>query len=73
MIDEASAVAAARARAAELGWPFAEPLSVLHRKGWRSGTGRFEIETNAGNLGSKVRFVVDEATGGVVEEGFIPR
>ena len=73
MIDETSAVLTARARATELGWPFADPLSVVHRKGWRSGTGRFEIETNAGSLGSKARFVVDEATGRIIEEGYVPR
>ena len=73
MIDESSAVAIARARAAELGWSFASPISVVHREGWRSGTGRFEIETNAGNLGTRARFTVDEVTGKVLEEGYLPR
>jgi hypothetical protein len=72
MIDESTAVAIARTRAMELGWSFASPISVVHRKGW-SGMGRFEIETNAGSLGSKARFTVDVETGKVVEEGYVPR
>jgi hypothetical protein len=73
MIGESSAVAIARARAAENGWPFSESLSVSFRKGWRKNTGRFEIETNPGMRGTKIRFIIDAATGKIVEEGYIPR
>ena len=73
MIDEAAAIEIARARAAKNGWAFSEPLSVLHRRGWRGESKRFEIETNAASLGTRARFVVDAAMGEVLSEGYIPR
>lgn len=73
MIDAHSAVNIARERALTQGWAFAEPIEVVHRRGWFGRAGRFEIETNAGKLGSKARFVIDEATGDVLSEGYIPR
>jgi hypothetical protein len=74
MIDQEQAIEIARARAAQNGWGFAEPLQVSHRRPWFGrGGGRFEIETNAYGLGTKARFVVDEATGAILDEGYIPR
>ena len=73
MIDRAAAIEIARKRAEEKGWAFAEPVEVVERRGWRGGTTRFEIETNAGQLGTKARFVIDAATGGILSEGYIPR
>ncbi|MBN1611455.1 MAG: hypothetical protein JW940_32780 [Polyangiaceae bacterium] len=73
MIDEQTAIDIARARAADNGWAFSEPLAVLHRHGWFGRPGRFEIETNANNRGTKARFVIDEATGAVLSEGYLPR
>jgi hypothetical protein len=46
---------------------------VLHRRGWFGQHDRFEIETNAGMLGTKARFVIDAETGAVLDEGYIPR
>lgn len=73
MIDRSTAIEIARARAEENGWAFAEPLAVTHRRAWFGGAGRFEIETNAGKLGTKARFVIDAAKGTVVSEGYVPR
>ncbi len=73
MINEAQAIGIARERARELGWAFSEPIAVVSRAGWRAGSGRFEIETNAGHRGTKARFTVDAATGRILEEGYIPR
>jgi hypothetical protein len=73
MIERDAAIEIARKRAAENGWGFAEPLEVVERRGWFGRTGRFEIETNAGRLGTKARFVIDATTGEVVSEGYIPR
>jgi len=73
MIDSAHAIEIARARAEQNGWGFAEPVAVVHRRPWFKGNGRFEIETNAGRLGTKARFVVDAETGEVLSEGYIPR
>lgn len=73
MIDRDAAIEIARKRATENGWAFAEPVEVAERRGWFGGKKRFEIETNAGKLGAKARFVIDAATGWVVREGYISR
>jgi hypothetical protein len=73
MIEQSDAIEIARARALERGWAFAEPVDVVHRRGWLGQSDRFEIETNAGKRGTKARFVIDAATGTVVSEGYIPR
>lgn len=73
MIQEAAAVEIARTRAIELGWGFGEPLDVIHHRGWFGSWGRYSIETNAGKLGTKVRFVIDDMTGAILSEGYIPR
>jgi hypothetical protein len=73
MIDRTTAIEIARARAAEKQWAFAEPIDVMHHRGWFGGAGRFEIETNAGKRGTKARFVIDAATGAILSEGYIPR
>jgi hypothetical protein len=73
VIDKTEAIAIARARAERNGWPFGEPLQVMLRRGWFGQHDRFEIETNAGKLGTKALFVVDAETGAIISEGYIPR
>jgi hypothetical protein len=73
MIERDVAIEIARKRATENGWAFAEPLEIVQRRGWFGRAGRFEIETNAGKLGTKATFVIDASTGEVVSEGYIPR
>ena len=74
MISESQAVAIARARAEENGWGWAEPVAVTAREAWFSKRVlRYEIETNAGALGTKARFVIDAETGAISSEGYIPR
>ena len=74
MIDREAAIEIARKRAMEKGWAFAEPVDVISRRRWFSSRiFRFDIETNAGNLGTKARFVIDAATGEIISEGYIPR
>jgi hypothetical protein len=73
MIPKEAAVAIARKRAAENGWAFGEPVGIVHRRAWMGGNDRYEIETNAGKLGTKARFVIDGETGTVLSEGYIPR
>ena len=73
MIDEAKAIEVARARAQENGWGFGGRIRVIHRRGWFGQNDRFEIESNAGNLGTKARFVIDAVSGEVIDEGYLPR
>lgn len=74
MITESQAIEIARARAERNGWGFAEPIAVVAREAWFSKRIlRYEIETNAGMLGTKARFVIDGETGAILSEGYIPR
>lgn len=73
MIEREEAIRIAHRRAEENGWPFGDPLAVIHRRGWFGRPGRYEIETNAGARGTKARFVIDDETGAVVSEGYLPR
>jgi len=73
MIPQDAALAIARARAQEKGWAFGEPVAIVLRRAWTGGKSRYEIETNAGHLGTKAVFVVDAETGAIISEGYIPR
>ena len=73
MIEREQAIEIARNRAEEKGWAFVEPLQVIKRRRWFGVSSRFEIETNAGKLGTKARFVIDAMTGNIISEGYIPR
>ena len=73
MITETDAVDIARARAAEQGWAFVDPVQVAVRRRWSGQIFRYEIETNAGKLGAKARFVLDAETGAILSEGYVPR
>ncbi|CAD7856266.1 MAG: hypothetical protein [Olavius algarvensis Gamma 1 endosymbiont] len=73
MIDPDAAIEIARKRSIEKGWAFPEPVEVVSRHRWFGGLDRFEIETNAGQRGTKSRFTIDAATGEITSEGYIPR
>ena len=73
MIEQDQAIDIARKRAAEKGWAFVEPLAVVARRSWLGAASRFEIETNAGNRGTKARFIIDAKTGEIISEGYVPR
>ena len=73
MITAPKAIEIARARAVEKGWAFAEPIDVIERRAWSGAITRYEIETNAGQLGTKARFTVDAESGAVLSEGYIRR
>jgi uncharacterized membrane protein YkoI len=73
MIPEHAALAIARDRAQANGWAFSEPVAIVLRRPWTGGNSRYEIETNAGHLGTKATFVVDAETGTVLSEGYVPR
>jgi hypothetical protein len=73
VIERSAAIEIARARAQQNGWAFAEPLHVIHRRGWFGRRDRFEIDTNADKRGTKAHFVIDAVTGEILSEGYIPR
>jgi hypothetical protein len=73
MINEAEAIAIARAAADAEGWAFVEPVATTLRRPWFGGGGRWEIRTNARRLGAIARFVIDASDGRVIEKGYIPR
>lgn len=73
MIDQTHAIEIARKFAEEKGWAFAEPLDVRTRRRWFGDIKHFEIETNAGKLGTKARFVIDAVSGTIMSSGYIRR
>jgi len=75
MIDEAAAIAIARATAKEEGWAFVEPVEAILRRPWPwlGGGGRWEIRTHTGGLGAIARFIIDASDGRVIEKGYVPR
>ena len=73
MINRDEAVEIARARAAEKGWAFSDPIDVNLRRGWFGQDDRYEIDTNAGMRGTKAKFVISATTGTILSEGYVPR
>jgi len=73
MIEQTQAIELARQHAEARNWVFAEPVAVVVRRDWSGEVSRFEIETNAGGLGAKARFVIDARSAAVLSEGFIAR
>jgi hypothetical protein len=73
VISGDEAIAIARARAAEQGWAFVEPVDLVQRRAWSGAVKRYELVTNSGKLGAKARFVIDAATGTILSEGYVPR
>jgi hypothetical protein len=73
MISEEEAVARAKSLAQSEGWAWVDPAIATWRPGWSSGTGRWEVFSNAQALGAKVRVVIDGRSGAILEKGYIPR
>jgi hypothetical protein len=73
-MTEEEALAAARAAAEAKGWPFVDPVLVLRKRPWfRKQGGTWEVVTNRFAIGGNVRVTIDDATGAVLEAGFLPR
>jgi len=68
------AIACARAIALERGWPWWPPVRAARRRTFFFiGPPRWEVWSNADMRGSNVRVVIDDATGAVLAQGFMPR
>jgi hypothetical protein len=72
-MTEQEAIARAREIAAAKGWAWVEPAQPTFHRGWFGRSGKWEIFSNARGLGAKVRVMIDDATGAILEEGYIPR
>jgi len=72
-MTEAKAVARAREIAQAKGWAWVEPATALFRCGWFGRPGKWEISSNAKGLGARVHIVLDDSTGAVLKEGYVPR
>ena len=73
MIDQTTATQIARQWATDKGWGFAEPINLITRRSWRGQVLRYEIETNAGQRGTKARIVIDAKTGDIIDSGYLAR
>jgi hypothetical protein len=73
MIDRNQAIEIARKCADENGWGWTEPLHVIERRRWFGGLDRYEIASDPAIRGTKVRIVIDAATGEIRSKGYVPR
>jgi len=73
MIREVEAIEKAKQVAQEQGWAWVEPAVATLRRRWFGPGGTWEVSSNAGALGAKVRVVLDAESGAVREKGYIPR
>ena len=67
------AIARARALADERGWTWLEPVAARRERAWLVGKRRWTVITNIEQIGASVRVVLDDATGAIVQAGFLPR
>ena len=72
-MTEAEAISAARELAGKEGWVWVDPPLCTHRNGWFGRPGRWEIFSNRNGLGAKLRVVLNDSTGEIIEKGYIPR
>jgi hypothetical protein len=72
-MTENDAFAIARQVAHDQGWTFAEPPFAEFRRKWFGKGGTWEVFSGRHGLGAKVRVLIDDATGRVLEKGYIPR
>ncbi|MBP9205320.1 MAG: hypothetical protein KBG28_15225 [Kofleriaceae bacterium] len=73
-LDEGTAIAGARAVAAERGWRWEAPVKARRsRTWWPLGRRTWEVRTNAEHIGCNVLVVLDAATGRVVRAAWLPR
>ena len=67
------AITRAQAIALERDWPWLPPVRAVRRRSLFIGPARWEVWSNADMLGSNVRVVIDDATGKVLTQAFLPR
>ena len=72
-MTERDVIAKARAVADEHRWTWIEPAQADFEPDYRTGSGIWKVVSNAHAVGMNVRVYIDDATGAVLEKGFLPR
>ena len=67
------AIERARQIARERHWAWQPPIRARRRRTFFIGPARWEVWSNADMRGSNVRVVIDDATGTVLTQAFLPR
>jgi hypothetical protein len=70
-MTEAEALALARSVAEAQGWPFLEPISIVHRKRWFRRGGTWTIHTHVNAMSARVGIVIDDLTREIIEKRFV--
>ena len=70
-MTEGEAVDIARRVAAERGWVWLDPPVADYRKPLFRKTGLWEILSNGARRGTNVRVLIDDASGEVLEAGYV--
>ena len=66
------ALTLARQVAAERGWPFLDPVSVRKYRPWFEKP-RWQVMSNHECRGMNVLIEIDDKTGGILQQGYLPR
>lgn len=72
-MTEQEAIEIAKKVAETEGWGWIEPVSAHCRRRWFFGRRVWFIWSNAGSRGTIVRVKIDDATGKVLQKGYMPR
>jgi hypothetical protein len=67
------AIACARTIAFDRDWPWLPPVRAARRRPFFIGPVRWEVWSNADMRGLNVRVVIDDASGRVLTQLFVPR
>jgi hypothetical protein len=67
------AITRAQTLARERDWLWLPPVRAVRRRAFFIGPARWEVRSNADMIGSNVRVVIDDATGTVLTQAFLPR
>lgn len=72
-MSEVQVVAIARAVARDHGWTWLEPAVADWIPGDRRDPDAWEVTSNASGMGRNVKVRIDDRTGAVLEQSFLPR
>ena len=67
------AITHAQAIALERRWLWLPPVRAVRRRAFFIGPARWEVWSNADTIGSNVRVVIDDVSGTVLTQTFLPR
>lgn len=72
-MTQGEAIGIAKFVAQNEGWSWKDPARATKHRRWFFGSVYWEIISNVDMIGSNVRIKIEDATGKVLEKGYLPR